>query len=68
MKELDLNNNKKTPFHSRDKINKQSHKTNVERKIVFYSETDLREVSGPDAKIISLMVERYNCNRLLHIT
>ena len=56
--ELDLNNNNEL-FHSSDKINKQNYKENGRRKIVFYSENDLRKVPGQDAKIISLMIERY---------
>ena len=57
MNELDLNNNNK-PLHSSDTINKRNQRANWERKIFFYSETDLREVSSHDAKIISLMIER----------
>ena len=64
-RELDLNNNNEL-FHSSDKINKQNYKENVRRKIVFYSENDLRKVPGQDAKIISLMIERY-CVRLRYI-
>ena len=56
-RELDLNNNNEL-FHSSDKINKQNYKWNAERKIVFFSENDLRKVPGQDAKIISLMIER----------
>ena len=60
MHKLDLNNNNKKLSHSSDRINQTSHKSNVENKIVFYSECDLREakVPGQDAKIISLMMER----------
>ena len=60
MYKLDLNNNNKKLSHSSDKINNTNHKSNVENKIVFYSECDLREakVPGQDAKIISLMMER----------
>ena len=60
MHKLDLNNNNKKLSHSSDRINNTNHKSNVENKIVFYSECDLREakVPGQDAKIISLMMER----------
>ena len=60
MHEQDLNNNKQ--FHSSDGLINKNHKENVQRKPVFYSETDLRKakVSGQDAKIISLMMERYS--------
>ena len=56
-RELDQNNNNEL-FHSSDKINKQNYKWNAERKLVFFSENDLRKVPGQDAKIISLMIER----------
>ena len=59
MNKLDLNNN--NTHSSSDTINKKNQRANRERKIFFYSETDLREVPGHDAKIISLMVERYYC-------
>ena len=63
MHKLDLNNNNnKKLSHSSDKINNNiNHKSNVQSKVVFYSECDLREakVTGQDAKIISLMMERY---------
>ena len=55
--EKDLNNNKL--YHSRDQINNEKAKLNDA--IAFYSEIDLRKtkLSNRDARIISLMLDRY---------
>ena len=69
MHKLDLNNNKKLS-HSSDRINNNiNHKSKVQSKVIFYSECDLREakVTGQDAKIISLMIERYHTTNCIHI-